>query len=375
MKKIINKIHLWLGLSVGLIIVLVSVTGCILAFQVEIENLSQSYRYVAEENTKMLPPSGLAEIAGREMPGKKVHSVRYGAKDESVRVSFYDDDPEYYYLVFIDPYHGNVLKVKDMDQDFFRIILMGHFYLWLPHEIGQPVVATATLIFIVMLITGIVLWWPKNKAAASQRFSIKWSARWRRKNYDLHNVLGFYACWIAIFLAITGLVWGFEWFSKAVYWTTSGGKSAIPYEETLSDSSATGSLYKVPVADLVWEKLKAENPAAEVIEVHIPEDHRAAVEGSSNPDACTYWQTDYRYFDQYTMKELSVPHAYGRYTPEMPVADKIMRMNYDIHVGAVLGLAGKCLAFFASFICATLPVTGFMIWWGRKNKSKEKTKG
>ncbi len=45
-------------------------------------------------------------------------------------------------------------------------------------------------------------------------------------------------------------------------------------------------------------------------------------------------------------------------------------MNYDIHVGAVLGLPGKIMAFFASLIAASLPVTGFYVWCGRKKKKK-----
>jgi uncharacterized iron-regulated membrane protein len=49
-------------------------------------------------------------------------------------------------------------------------------------------------------------------------------------------------------------------------------------------------------------------------------------------------------------------------------------MNYDIHTGAILGLPGKFLAFFASLICASLPVTGVYVWWGRKNKAKKKAK-
>src|SRR5688500_1321609 len=54
------------------------------------------------------------------------------------------------------------------------------------------------------------------------------------------------------------------------------------------------------------------------------------------------------------------------------VADNLMRMNYDIHTGAVLGLTGKIIAFFASLIVASLPITGFYIWWGRKQKDKER---
>lgn len=369
MKKLINTLHLWLGLSVGSIVILLSVTGCILAFQVEIENLTQSYRFVKTEQKEMLPPSVLAPLAEKTLPGKKAHSILYGLPGRSAMAIFFHNDPAYYYQVFLNPYTGEVLKVKNMDQDFFRIVLAGHWSIWLPDEVGQPIVATATLIFIAMLVTGIILWWPKNKAAAKQRFSIKWSARWRRKNYDLHNVLGFYACWVAIFLAITGLVWGFEWFSESLYWATSGGKTIIPYEEAFSDTTQKPSVFDKPVVDLIWEKVKAEAPEAEIFEVHLPEDHRSAIAGSSNPDALTLWKTDNRYYDQYTMKEIPARHIYGRFK-SLSVADKIRRMNYDIHVGAVLGLPGKFLAFFASLICASLPVTGFIIWWGRKNKNK-----
>ncbi|MBN3661790.1 MAG: PepSY domain-containing protein, partial [Ornithobacterium rhinotracheale] len=42
--------------------------------------------------------------------------------------------------------------------------------------------------------------------------------------------------------------------------------------------------------------------------------------------------------------------------------------NYDIHVGAILGIWTKILAFIISLICASLPITGFLVWWGRKNK-------
>ncbi len=75
---------------------------------------------------------------------------------------------------------------------FFDFVLAGHRWLWLPsYEVGHTIVNYATLIFIISLITGLVLWWPKNKAAAKQRFRFKWKpgTKWRRKNYDVHNVL------------------------------------------------------------------------------------------------------------------------------------------------------------------------------------------
>jgi uncharacterized iron-regulated membrane protein len=80
---------------------------------------------------------------------------------------------------------------------------------------------------------------------------------------------------------------------------------------------------------------------------------------------------DYRYFDQYSLKELPVDHIWNRFN-EASFGDKLMRMNYDIHVGAILGLPGKFFAFFVSLVVASLPVTGFLIWYGRKKKNKHK---
>ncbi len=371
-KKLVGKLHLWLGLSAGLIVCFLGITGCILAFEREIEDATQPYRFTAVQNAKPMAPSALQEIAIRQLPDKKLHSVSYQPGRSAV-ASFYNGDPEYYYLIFIDPYTGKVLKVKDMSTDFFRLIIDGHFYLWLPHEIGQPIVASATLIFVVLLITGIILWWPKNKAARKQRFKVKFNAKWRRTNYDLHNVLGFYMSWVIIFIALTGLVWGFEWFAKTLFWTTSGGKTMTEFSMPQSDTSGMVQTRGGKTIDILWQRMRVENPGYEgVMEIHMPEDKNVAVEVALNPDGKTYWKADYRYFDQYTLREMEVQHAYGK-LKNATIAQKIQRMNYDIHVGAVAGLTGKVMAFLASLLCASMPVTGFLIWWGRKKKTaKEK---
>jgi uncharacterized iron-regulated membrane protein len=371
-KKLVGKLHLWLGLSAGLIVCFLGITGCILAFEREIEDATQPYRFTAIQPTAPLSPSALQKVAIAQLPGKKLHSVSYQPGRSAV-ASFYNGDPEYYYLIFMNPYTGKVLKVKDMSTDFFRVIIDGHFYLWLPHEIGQPIVASATLIFVVLLITGVILWWPRNKAARKQRFKVKFNAKWRRTNYDLHNVLGFYMSWVIIFIAFTGLVWGFEWFAKSMFWATSGGKTMTEFSMPQSDTTAIAKSQGGNTIDILWQRMRTENPGyTGVIEMHMPEDKNVALEVALNPDGKTYWKADYRYFDQYTLREMEVQHAYGK-LKNTTMAQKIQRMNYDIHVGAVAGLTGKVMAFLASLLCASMPVTGFLIWWGRKKKTaKEK---
>src|SRR5690606_22381193 len=203
-----------------------------------------------------------------------------------------------------------------------------------------------------------------------QSLTLKWDARWRRKNYDLHQVLGFYVMIFALVFAITGLVWGFIWFRDGLYAATTGGKKFVEYYAPVSDSTRMNPA-TTPALDQVWMQMAAEYPKAEWIEVHPPEYEHGAIAANANPDASTYWKTDYRYFDQYTLEELPVDHVWGRFH-EATFGDKLNRMNYDIHVGAIAGFPGKLLAFFLSAIIASLPVTGFMIWWGRRYKEKKK---
>ncbi|WP_233553744.1 PepSY-associated TM helix domain-containing protein [Algoriphagus lacus] len=362
-----------LGLSSGLVVFIVAVTGCIYAFQSEIQDLIQPYRYVDQVGETILPPSEVWKLAGEALPGKHLHGILYPQiENRAAQAIYYSFEENYYYFVYVDQFTGKILKVKDEYADFFRVVLDGHFYLWLPPEIGQPVVASFTLVFLVMVITGLILWWPKKKKGVDKSFKIRWDARWRRKNYDLHQVLGFYVMIFALVFALTGLVWGFTWFRDGYYAITTGGKQFVEYNAPLSDST---SVYQgvLPGIDQVWRKMQEEYPTAEWIEVHPPDYKHGSYAANANPDADTYWKMDYRYFDQYTLEELPVDHVWNRFH-ESSVGDKLQRMNYDIHVGAIGGLPGKFLAFCLSAIIASLPVTGFLIWWGRKKKDRSQNK-
>ena len=369
-KKLIGKIHLWLGLSSGIIVFIIAITGCLYAFQEEIQNITEEYRFVKEQNVNFLPPSKLVGIAKKELPNKLLHAIKYNEKNNAVEAEFYQYEPSYYYTVFINPYTGKVLKTVNHEEGFFAFILDGHFNLWLPHEIGQVVVSVATLIFLVLLVSGLILWYPKNKNAAKQRFSFKWKkgTKWKRKNYDLHNITGFYVLIIGIIFAITGLVWGFQWFAYS-YYTMSGGEKSLLYEEPLSKINQKVSTTMVKPLDAVWLQMQREYPLAKSIEIHPPETNMSTIAANANSDKGTYWKIDYRYFDQYSLKEIPVSHIWGRKKADK-IADNLMKMNYDIHTGAILGLPGKIFAFLCSLLIASLPISGCYIWWGRNKKKK-----
>jgi len=367
-KKVTVFLHRWLGLTSGLVVFIVSVTGCLYAFQVEIQNLLQPYRFIEAQTGPMLPPSQLRDIAVQQLPDKHIHAIQYHGTTEAAQAIFYHYEPTYYYIVYLNPYSGRVLKVKDMSTDFFYQVLQGHYYLWLPPLVGQTIVVVSMLVFVVLMISGIILWWPR-KNGVRQRFTIQWNARWRRKNFDLHAVMGFYITWLALLFTLTGLVWGFPWFTQGLYWTMSGGETLNLYQEPPSDTTRIHLASPEP-SDKVWLTMRDLHPDAASLEIHFPESKSGCIAANANPAADTYWKTDYRYFDQYTLAEIPTNQIYGRFDLSSN-ADKVLRLNYDIHTGGIFGLPGKLLAFFGSLICASLPVTGFLLWWGRRKKSKD----
>lgn len=362
----IGRIHLWVGLFTGPVVFIVAFTGCIYAFQDEICDLTQPYRFVEPQNKKFLEPSILIRQAQQALPDRHLHSLMYEGKGKAAKAVFWSSSGNYYYYVYINPYTGKVLRVKNELNDFFRFILDGHYYLWLPPVPGQNIVAIATLLFFVQLISGLFLWWPRSTTAGKQRFRIRWDVRWRRRNYDLHCVTGFYILVFALIFTLTGLVWGFKWFRDGLYDLTSGGKD---FEEYYNPRSGfpEASFPEMNAIDRVWLKMKKQYPDAGWIEIHPPEDSLSSIAANANPDTFTYWKIDYRYFDQYNLEELPVNHIWNRFD-NASTADTLFRMNYDLHTGAVLGLPGKILAFVISLLIASLPISGVLMWFGRRKK-------
>lgn len=364
MKNTLKRIHRWLGLATGLPVFVIAITGCLYAFQAEIQDLTQPYRFVQTEDKSPLLPSKLREIALAQLPGKELHSIKYHRHGRAAEAIFYHYEPTYYYILYLNPYSGEVLQLRNMEKGFFPFILRGHFYLWLPPAIGQPVVASITLLFIALLLSGLAVWLPKNARAIAQKMKFHWKDRssWKRKNYDLHTLAGVYTLLIALVFALTGLVWGFSWFADGLH-KVLGGTKPLEYQEPVAsrcDRCAPQAM------DALYLRLIGESPWSS-IEVHPPAGPQSPVAISINSEAGTYWKTDYRYFDPQSLAELPTDNLYGRLA-DAGTADKLLRMNYDLHTGAVWGLGGKIFMFLMSLLIASLPVTGFAYWYGRRVK-------
>ncbi|WP_111707019.1 PepSY-associated TM helix domain-containing protein [Lutibacter citreus] len=369
-RKTILSIHKILGLVTGVVVFIVSITGCCWAFRSEIESTYNQYKKVEPQNKAILTPTEVKTIAKEIFPNNTVHGTVFKKADDAIEVIFYDAKPEFYQSVFLNPYSGEVIQTDNHLSGFFAFILKGHMRLWLPKEIGEQVVGASILTFILIIISGFVLWIPKKRKTLKQRLKFDWKSttKWKRKNFDLHTVVGFYACTFALVAAFTGATISYNWLKYVVYVSSGGDKvPAFIIPENTSEKTAVDS--KTLPIDYLIVKLQTESPKANSFELHYPETEDSSIYVEVSNSEGLYYNSDYRFFDQNTLEEIETETIFGKYK-DAKFADKLIRMNYDIHIGAIGGIAGKIIAFLISLITASLPVTGVLLWYGRKYKKK-----
>lgn len=374
-RKINHWLHLYLGLSAGIIVFIIAITGCIYVFQKDIyEAINAKAIFIqAPPNTPQLPLTTLQNIAEKSIGGKKISYITtYAAPNRSweflsyktanPQAFFYFDTIETYLNVLINPYTGKVMLVKDYKYDFFNIVKYLHWNLLINHPLGQQIVGGATLIFIFLLISGMIMWWPKSlkKVALKHSFSIKWRARFKRLNYDLHNVLGFYTMIIALLLALTGIIWTYKWFETNVYTLAAGN---TPHVNKLYTSDPETSSRVINPLEQIFATANNILTTKARITISLPGSTQAVIYVSAYPTDSAYYSSDNLQFDQYSAKLL-----FSQTNATKNNGDKLLAMNYDLHTGSILGMPSKIIAFLASLVAASLPITGFIFWWGRRRK-------
>ena len=381
-KKIVSKLHLWLGLTVGFFVLIISITGALYVFKDEFQNvIRKDYIHHNEQNIsqkKILPLRILEQkvaaqtnekypIHWAEIPLDKTKSYKFYYYERNPNTWNYFDEFVIYKTAYVNPFTGKVLALEDEKNGFFNIVKFIHWSFLLKSDWGTYIVGIPVLIFLIMLISGIILWWPKNKKARKQRFWFQWKniKSWRRKNYDLHSILGFYSSIFALILTLTGLFYAFFFVQAALYVLFSGGETVYPDFSHIK-TKAPIEMRNAGTLDKMAQKVEELYPDASVYSLDFGHEH---LDDHEHPNYEVYVkQLDYSYHinHQIIFDENSGEVLMNRPHQKKNFGEKFVAANYDIHVGAIFGIWGKILAFIVSLICASLPITGFLVWKGRK---------
>lgn len=361
MKKIIGKLHLWLGLASGLVVLIVAGTGSLLVFEKELDEWAHHdfYFVYVPSNTQRLPMDSLLHHAAAFNKALNITRINIETAAPDRSVLFMAKKKKQTWQIAVNPYTGKVIKGINYDKRFFTVVLDLHRHLCMD-KTGKAITGASCLIFSIMIITGLVLWWPKRWRMLKQRASIKWSSSWKRLNWDLHAVSGFYVHLVLLAISLTGLTWAYPWFNNAIFLLFDG--------KPMKKMEAPVNTIQQPIAAGYYESLyeQANNklPYKGLMTITLPEKENLSITVSKqNYEASVNNITDFLYFEKGTgklLKEQLFKNASTGY--------KVRRIVYPIHTGKLLGWSTKVLALIAALVAFSLPVTGLFIWLGRKKK-------
>lgn len=402
MKKIFRKIHLWLSVPFGLIITLVCFSGAMLVFENEVnEWFRRDLYYVETVKESPLPMDKLLEKVATTLP-------------DSVSVTgvSISSDPGRAYQVslskprraslYVDQYTGEV-KGKSERSGFFMFMFRMHR--WLLDSMnpgnegifwGKMIVGVSTLLLVFVLISGIVIWWPRTRKALKNSLKITATKGWRRFWYDLHVAGGMYALIFLLAMALTGLTWSFPWYRTAFYkvFGVEVQQRAAQGHEQKSDAQKRDTKLATH-----REKKREGNEARKGERSRRPENNHSDMYSVTSP--FVYWQEIYdklrrqnpeykqisissgtasvsfnRFGNQRASDRYSFNTDNGEFTEtslyqHQDKSGKIRGWIYSVHVGNWGGMFTRILTFIAALLGAVLPLTGYYLWIKRLIKVRK----
>ncbi|TJY63988.1 PepSY domain-containing protein [Sphingobacterium alkalisoli] len=378
-KKVVLWLHKWLGIITGIVVFILSVTGCFYTFHDDLKLLVYPQKYIIQQQIDQASPLPLSELLhiaqgalGQEERVSRVDL--YPAPDRTWVFRAQETDESafgywnyyvYYKRIFVNPYTGEVAAIENSKTEFFQLMLQMHLHLLLGKKYGHPVVGYSTAIFVLLLLSGIILWWPKKWKGKTLKRAIwlKTKVKWKRFNYDLHNVLGFYSFLLALILAITGLVFSFPEFKKG-YTSFLNNFSTNDHAQIaqLKPLTSIDSMYTDPLDNALHYAL-AKHSRAGMMSIRL-----RSIEAPTVDIQIRHLEQRSGLFEWYYFNKKDLRIKEIKSSKSLAAGDKIASLNYDIHTGNIRGMLTKILAFFISLICASLPVTGYIIWWNKSRK-------
>ncbi len=341
-REIINKLHLIVGLGSGVVVLIVALTGCVWAFEEEIRYLTQREQlFVTAQPTPRVPVSRVMDAVKAGDPSVKINQIRlFGEPTRAVQVFTADKR-----LLTVNPYTGQLLANHDQETDWLLINLKLHRTLLLG-DVGKKIIYWNAWLFLLMLVSGFVLWLPARWRQWRSSLTVKWQAKATKRTYDLHSVLGFYAVPFLLLIVATGIDMASHGEKKK--------EKPVVYQKL-----GSGVIPDRAVASAL------DGAAFETVRINLPKD-------SLNPlrVVVMYPTSGLRKESTFTFDPATARLLDAKRHDQMTFSQRFWKSDYELHTGRILGFFGKCLAFLVGLIAASLPVTGFLIWRSKRKKDK-----
>ena len=347
-RRALLTLHQWLGLAAGLFLVVIAVSGSALVFENEIDRaLNPALSYVAPQERPLAIETLIACVKSA-YPADPVVGVRIAdRRDQAYELSLRSRRS-----AMVDPYSGSVLGVRDRERSFARRLHLLHTR-FLAGEAGEAAVGWFTVGLLALAISGLVLWWPGKVLAIGS------TASWKRTNFDLHNVLGFYSSVVLLAITGSGVLIAFEQTTDPVVRRLNAAPDPPTPQSTPRAGAARISVdHALAVAGTAL-------PGAFASNVNVPAGPKAVYRVLMKfPEDRTPAGRSRVYVDQFSATPLLVEN-----TRTAPLGTRILNLKRSAHTGDIFGAPTQALYFIVGLGIAVQAITGALIWWNSRRRA------
>jgi len=368
-KAALLQVHSIGGLVLALLLALVALSGAIMSFEDElVELLNAGIMQVApREMPALLPDELVARLNAMPDIGKVVAVKLSSDPSVAVHVRFARDEPSARRTsLYVDPYDARVLGAP-RGEEFFATVRRLHRWLLIPGDAkgwGRQITGVAALGLIVMLISGVVLRWPRRATSVKIWLKPNLGLSGRGLHRSLHAIIGTWVLPIYLVMTLTGLWYSFDWYKDGVIWLLARPQVATAKMQPKQPRAPGRPEPVQPVGfDRAWTTFqREENGHFSRVLLSLPAGQGTMIGIRSWPKGSTLesMRDEFR-IDAITGEVISAERYADKTFGEKAIASAI-----DIHRGAVLGWLGKFAFMIAAALMPLFAITGLLLYLSRR---------
>lgn len=375
LKKIFFQIHWFLGITAGLVLAIMGVTGAIYSYDQQILKWINKDSYIiAVQNQPKLSPSQLYTHFAHHHPEIKINSITIAkAADESSTLNIVKEGERRGYNMMVNAYSAEILP-EIQGREFFQFIQRLHRYLTLG-DFGKQITGASTLMLIFFVLSGIYLRWPK-KHSWKQWLFVKPKLKGRNFLWDLHAVIGTWVILFYLMLAMTGLYWSYDWWRDGMFKVMGVERPAMQNNATQNKKNddpskqAKANLDQAQIATILNQSWNGFNQSLgrdySSMTINLPKKNDGKVEfvfldpvvqheRARNNATYNYQNAQIEKLELYENKKLN---------------EKIMSSMLPVHRGSFFGSVYQFFAAVAALMMPLFFITGWMLYLKRRKQKR-----
>ncbi|MCW2101145.1 UNVERIFIED_ORG: sulfite reductase (NADPH) flavoprotein alpha-component [Pseudomonas psychrophila] len=367
-KKTLFQLHWFFGITAGLVLALMGITGATVSFQDEILDwLNPTVLKVQKLDSGVLPPAELVrKVEATE--GKQVAMIWGGIDTESASRIFFTPPPgeRRGQLRYVDPYTGDY-QGDVSGLGFFNLMLQLHRFLAIG-DTGRQITGACTLMLLFFCLSGLYLRWPRKALNWRAWLTLDWAKKGRSFNWDLHAVAGTWCLIFYLLAALTGLSWSYEWYNKGLQKLFSDSPNSEQRKGGRGGPPSAGGAPLVADYDAMWASIqKAAGPDLSQFNIRMPP--------AGGMPATVYYllktSPHERALNQITLDPATgVVKRVDRYD-EKSYKAQLLTSIYALHTGSYWGITGRVLVTVASLTMPLFFITGWLLYLDRRRKKRQ----